>query len=41
MDEEKIINFTTQNSLLHYGRKGMKMLKAFFERYNESKEGGD
>lgn len=30
-EEEKVINFTTQNSFLHYGRKGMKWGKNIFE----------
>ena len=29
-DDEKVINFTTQNQILHYGRKGMKWGKNIF-----------
>lgn len=30
-DEDKTLNFTTQNSILHYGRKGMKWGENIFE----------
>lgn len=35
-DEEKTLNFTTQNSFLHYGRKGMKWYKNIFGQRDEN-----